>query len=75
MSTNVNLQSIMDANKFIGVNFMDWLRNLRIVLKAERITYILDGPLPKSPAIDASYEDHMACQKHLDDNLIAHVSC
>ena len=60
MSSIVNLQSILDANKWTDANFMDWLRNLRIVLKAERIAYVLDGPLPKSPTVDASNEDQNA---------------
>ena len=71
MLTNVNLRSIIDDNKLIGGNFMDWLRNLRNVLKVKRIAYILDGPLPKSPAVDAFDEDHKVYRKHLDDNMIA----
>ena len=71
MSTIANLRSILDANKLIGANFMDWLRNLRIVLKAERITYVLDGPLPESLDINAYDEDQKAYKKPLDDNVIA----
>ena len=54
MSSNVNLRSILDTNKLTKPNFLDWLRNLRIVLKVEKIAYVLDEPLPKSLAIDAS---------------------
>ena len=50
---------------------MDWLGNLRIVLKAERISYVLDDPLLESPAVDAFVEDQIAYQKHLDDSVIA----
>ena len=71
MSSIVNLKSILDANKLTNANFMDWVRNLRIVLKAERIAYVIDGPLPESPSFDAYNEDHNAYQKHLDDNVIA----
>ena len=71
MLSTVNLKSILDANKLTGGNSMDWLRNLRIVLKVERITYVLDGSLPESPAIDAFDEDHKAYQKHLDNSVIA----
>ena len=52
MSTTVNLQSILDANKLAGANFMDRLRNLRIVLKVEKIAYVLDGRLLE-PSVDA----------------------
>ena len=43
MTSNVNLRSILDANKLIGPNFLDWIRNLRIVLNVEKITYVLDS--------------------------------
>ena len=69
MSSTVNLRSILDANKLTSANFMDWLRNLRIVLKAERIAYVLDGPLLESHAVDASDKDQNAYQKHLDYNV------
>ena len=70
MSTIVNLRSILDANKLTRTNFMDWLRNLRIVLRAEKITYVLDAPLLVPPSVDASVGDHIAYQKHLDDSII-----
>ena len=53
MSTNVNSQSIMDANILTGPNFLDWLKNLRIVLKRERLAYVIVEPLPESLATDA----------------------
>ena len=71
MSTIVNLRSILEANKLTGTNFMDWLRNLRIVLKAEKIAYVLDAPLLMSPSVDAYVGDRIAYQKHLDDSIIA----
>ena len=71
MLTIVNLRSILDANKLTGTNFMDWLRNLRIVLNAEKIAYVLDAPLPVSPSVDAFVGDQIAYQKHLDDSIIA----
>ena len=71
MSTTVNLRSILDANKLTNVNFMDWLRNLRIVLKVERKAYVLNSTLSKSPPVDAFDEDQNAYQMHLDNNVIA----
>ena len=53
MSTNVNSQSEMDANILTGLNFLDWLKNLRIVLKMERLTYVIVKPIPESPVADA----------------------
>ena len=67
----MNLRSILDANKLTGTNFMNWLRNLRIVLKVEKIAYFLDAPLLVSPSVDASIGDQITYQKHLDDSIIA----
>ena len=56
---------------------MDWPRNLRIFLRAEKIAYVLDALLPVSPSVDASInasvKDQIAYQKHLDDSII--VAC
>ena len=41
----------------IGCQLMDWLSKLRIVLKAERIAFVLDDPLLIPSAIDAFDED------------------
>ena len=68
MSTNVNLRSIMDAEKLTSPNFLDWLRNLRIVLKMERLTYVLVETLSQSLAINASEIVQRAYQKRLVDS-------
>ena len=70
MFTIVNLPSILDANKLTGTNFMDWLRDLKIVLRAKKIAYVLDAPLLVSPSVDAFVGDQKTYQKHLDDSII-----
>jgi len=40
------LRSILEKDKLNGTNYVDWIRNLRIVLKAEKKEEILDTPLP-----------------------------
>ncbi|KAL0311614.1 UNVERIFIED_CONTAM: hypothetical protein Sangu_2456100, partial [Sesamum angustifolium] len=40
--------TILEANKFDGTNYSNWLRNLRIVLDFENQTYILDKSLPQT---------------------------
>ena len=70
MTSNINLQYILDSNKLTGSNFLDWLRNLRIVLKEERITYVLDGPFPGFPIVDGSESVWRAYQNHLDDDMM-----
>ena len=42
LSTNP-LRGIIDANRLTGPNFNDWLRNLKILLKFERIAYVVEG--------------------------------
>ena len=36
------LASILDKDKLIGPNFLEWRRKLKIVLDYERLSYILD---------------------------------
>ena len=36
---------IMETRKFNGMNYNDWLQNLRIVLDFENQGYVLDKPL------------------------------
>ncbi|KAK4383691.1 hypothetical protein Sango_2752900, partial [Sesamum angolense] len=40
--------TILEANKFDGANYFNWLRNLRIVLDFENQTYVLDKSLPQT---------------------------
>ena len=49
----MSLRSILEKDKLNGTNFLDWYRNLRIVLRQERKEYILDQPIPKEPAANA----------------------
>ena len=77
-SNHVNSQLIMNANKLIGPNFLDLLKNLRIVLKRERLAYVLVESLLQSLATDAFKSIQRAYQKPLDDiaraGLIIHTS-
>jgi hypothetical protein len=36
-----NLRSLLEKEKLNGANFMDWYHNLRIVLRQEKIEYVL----------------------------------
>ena len=68
----------MDADILTGPNFLDWLKNLRIVLKRERLAYVIVEPIPESPAVDAPESVQRAYQKRLVDSaragLIIHTS-
>ena len=47
------LRSILEKDKLNGTNYADWIRNLRIVLKAEKKEEILDTTLLEEPANNA----------------------
>jgi len=47
------LRSVLESNKFNETNYADWIRNLRIVLKAANKEDVLDNPLLEEPAADA----------------------
>ena len=53
------LRSILEKDKLNGTNYVDWIRNLRIVLKAEEKEEILDTPLPEAPVDNAPHVINM----------------
>ncbi|KAL8113818.1 hypothetical protein AgCh_020925 [Apium graveolens] len=71
MSSALSLRSILDAHKLTGPNFADWLRNLRIVHRVEKLEYVLDSPKPTEPASDAHNDEHVVYRKWIDDANVA----
>ena len=63
MSSTNPLRDIIDVNRLTSPNFTDWLKNLKILLKSERIVYILVGAGPVEPASDASKDEVWEYQK------------
>ena len=53
MASSLSLRGILDTNKLTGLNYVDWLRNLRIILTQRKVSYILDTPAPDSLGEDA----------------------
>ncbi|KAJ9542664.1 hypothetical protein OSB04_029170 [Centaurea solstitialis] len=43
-TNNLSLRSILEKDKLTGPNFLDWERNLQIVLRHERKWYVLEEP-------------------------------
>ena len=68
-TSNLSLRSILEKDKLNGTNFLDWYRNLKIVLKQERKKYILDQPVPDEPAANAPKAQKDAYSKHLNDSI------
>jgi hypothetical protein len=52
---------------------MDWYHNLRIVLRQEKIEYVLSEPYPEDLTIGSCAADRRAYEKRCDDVL--NVSC
>ena len=71
MSINMTLSSILESNKLTRPNFLDWLRNRRIVLQSEKLLFILDEAILEVPPMDAPNEVYMAYNKHMDADEMA----
>ena len=63
----MNLRNILFDNKLTGSNFMDCVQNLRIILRQEKLLYVLENPIPSEPAPDDDVAVKDAYQKHSDD--------
>ena len=64
-----SLRSVLEKDKLNGTNYADWIRNLRIVLRAEKKEDVLDTPLPEEPTDDAPAAAKNAYKKACDNNL------
>ena len=67
----MNLKSIIESNKLTEPNFLDWLRNLRIILRSEKILFILDEAILDVPPMDALNEVYMAYNQYRDAEEMA----
>lgn len=68
-SSTFNLRFILEKEKLNGQNFLDWFRNLRIVLKQERKLHVLDGPVPvlAQDATDEQIQSVILAEGHSND--------
>ena len=51
------LVTILNQNKLTRSNYVDWKRNLGIVLTTEEHKYVLTQPCPSFPSSDAPLEE------------------
>src|SRR3954465_7362829 len=63
------LRSILDKDKLNETNYLDWVRNLRIVLRSDKKETVLDTPIPDEPADNASAALKNAYKRACDDSL------
>ena len=55
--TNFNpFAKILDENQLSGPNYVDWKRNLIIVLTADKIVHVLNAESPRLALADATKE-------------------
>ncbi|KAH9752503.1 Integrase catalytic domain-containing protein [Citrus sinensis] len=71
MSSLSPLTSILSQNKLTGENYIDWKRNLFIVLTAENYKYVLTQPCPPVPADDAHRNQRRLYEKWKKANEMA----
>lgn len=69
---NLSLRTILEKEPLNHGNFMDWYRNLRIVLRQEKKTYVLDDPIPDQPD-EGNVEAFNDWVKYTEDTI--QVSC
>ena len=72
-NTTFSSRSVLVKEKLNKTNYTDWIRNPRIVLRAEKKKDILDTPLPEEPADDVPTAERAAYRRASDANL--EVSC
>ena len=51
------LVTILNENKLTGSNYVEWKRNLDIVLTVEKHKYVLTQPCHSFPSLDAPREE------------------
>jgi hypothetical protein len=64
---------LLEKENLNAANFMDWYRNLRIVLRQEKTEYVLSELYPEDLPDGSSVADHRAHEKRCDDAL--NISC
>jgi hypothetical protein len=62
-TSTFNLRSLLENEKLNEANFMDWYRNLRIVLRQEKTKYVLLEPYPEDLPTSSSAMDQRAHEK------------
>ncbi|KAK8680980.1 hypothetical protein V6N13_053388 [Hibiscus sabdariffa] len=68
-NNTISLRSLLEKEKLNGINFLDWFRNLRIVLRQEGKEYVIKEAVPNDPGANAPRADKDKFKKHMDDML------
>ena len=65
------LVTIFNQNKLTGSNYVNWKRNLGIVLTAKEHKYVLAQPCPSFPSLDAPLEEKKRYNRWQKSNEMA----
>ena len=57
--------TLLDKYTLTGSNYIDWLRNVRIVLRTESLLHVLEDPVPDEHPINAPQEQIDAFNKYM----------
>ncbi|XP_073122700.1 uncharacterized protein [Henckelia pumila] len=63
------LSTILDKHVLAGPNYLDWLRNVKIVLNSERIAYSLENSPPVEAPTRCSHVELQAYKDWCDHDL------
>ena len=63
MRSSNPLSIFLENHRLTGLNFIDWLRNLKVVLASKHILYILEKSPPRPFPPNAMQEEHDTLQK------------
>ena len=74
MANTLSLRSLLDSDKLIGPNFDSWYRKLKIILKHERILYVLIDLAPEEPTLNICGMVRDTYQKWLNDRSLCVAS-
>nr|CAD40526.2 OSJNBa0023J03.14 [Oryza sativa Japonica Group]CAE02400.1 OSJNBa0024J22.4 [Oryza sativa Japonica Group]CAH66059.1 OSIGBa0125J07.8 [Oryza sativa]CAH66155.1 OSIGBa0113B06.1 [Oryza sativa] len=69
--SSFNLRSILEKEKLIVTNFMDWYHNLRIVLRQEHKEFVLTEPFPADLPNNALVAQHREHEKLAEGNPVS----
>ena len=59
------MSTLLDKYMLTGSNYIDQLRNVRIVLRTKSLLHILDGPIPSVPFNKAPQKEHDTFNKYM----------
>ncbi|XP_022886886.1 uncharacterized protein LOC111402781 [Olea europaea var. sylvestris] len=74
MSLNL-LSVILNKNQLVGENYVDWKKNLNIVLTAEKHKFVLDEVCLETPKDDSTESQKAAYEKwhHFDEMTLYYI--